>query len=471
MSWIVTAGKLTKAVIDGTPVLEQLAKPFTGIIDVATTLHDIKEGKKTTQRIDDLQSMISSLKGNLNDYVKRDDPLIQSLEGMVSGIPNSFGMFREIQQDRKSILFPDVFGDYIGHILANPHVGAKVVGLEEIANDAELSFLIVQNGEYHVCNVPIDKFAIAMEYLKIGKEKEELVGIPIEGSSLVIPKKEIYTADGKSIQVSVEHTLESKIEKSKRFFESGKTKSDAGDHQGAIEDYNQAIELNPEDVIILSRLALEKTAVKDYLGAIVDCEKGISIVLSQELDSDPQINSLITKKDNLSLNLLYSTLAYAKKLTKDYQGVIDAANEILKRDKNNVDAYNGRGDAKFALEDYTGAYEDFNAVVGIDPDNKYAIGQRERVSKIINLDEKIKINKERISFLEEKRSQRERNDSSDEDNFFSTIYGRMAVSGTFGGMVMSLFYGIDGSQEAIGSGIIIGAAIGGIVHYFKSDYS
>jgi hypothetical protein len=204
--------KIGRAVIGGIPIVSEMAKPITGPIGVATTIYDIREGRKTNHRIDTLQNKFDSLQGNLNDYVKRDDPLIKTLENMVVGVSNSYEQFKEMQQDRYSILFPEIFGEKMGHILTNPKIGARRVSLENLTNDPEqLSFLITVNGHNFMYNVPIDRFSIAMEYLHLGKDKEELVGVPMEGSSLVIPKRELHLPDGKKVSVSSSRSIDNKV--------------------------------------------------------------------------------------------------------------------------------------------------------------------------------------------------------------------------------------------------------------------
>ena len=57
----------------------------------------------------------------------------------------------------------------------------------------------------------------------------------------------------------------------------GFAKNELLDYQGAIADYNKAIELNPTDLNCYYNRALVKEDVKDYQGAIIDYNKIIDL--------------------------------------------------------------------------------------------------------------------------------------------------------------------------------------------------
>jgi len=64
------------------------------------------------------------------------------------------------------------------------------------------------------------------------------------------------------------------------YFEKGNAKIDKTDYRGAIQDYNKAIELNPNHANAYFARGLAKRKLGDYRGAIQDFDKTI------ELDSD-----------------------------------------------------------------------------------------------------------------------------------------------------------------------------------------
>ena len=62
-----------------------------------------------------------------------------------------------------------------------------------------------------------------------------------------------------------------------QLFNSAKDKAKAGDHYGAISDYNKAIELKPANSIYYLGRGSSKNKLKDYYGAIADYNKGIEL--------------------------------------------------------------------------------------------------------------------------------------------------------------------------------------------------
>ena len=60
-------------------------------------------------------------------------------------------------------------------------------------------------------------------------------------------------------------------------YNSGVDKYEQGDYQGAIADYDKAIENNPQDEIVYLNRGVAKYNLKDYKGAITDLDKYIEI--------------------------------------------------------------------------------------------------------------------------------------------------------------------------------------------------
>ena len=57
----------------------------------------------------------------------------------------------------------------------------------------------------------------------------------------------------------------------------GHVKSKLGDYQGAIADYNKAIELDPKDATTYKLRGHEKSKLGDYQGEIADYNKAIEL--------------------------------------------------------------------------------------------------------------------------------------------------------------------------------------------------
>ena len=62
-----------------------------------------------------------------------------------------------------------------------------------------------------------------------------------------------------------------------QYFNQGLEKYKVGNYQGAIADWNKAIEINPQDALAYYNRGLAKYDLGDYQGAIVDYDKAIEI--------------------------------------------------------------------------------------------------------------------------------------------------------------------------------------------------
>ncbi|QNI77565.1 TPR repeat family protein [Synechococcus sp. MVIR-18-1] len=62
-----------------------------------------------------------------------------------------------------------------------------------------------------------------------------------------------------------------------QYFNQGVEKYEVGNYQGAIADWNKAIEINPQDALAYYNRGLAKYDSGDHQGAIVDYNKAINI--------------------------------------------------------------------------------------------------------------------------------------------------------------------------------------------------
>ncbi|MEH2223604.1 tetratricopeptide repeat protein [Nostoc sp.] len=170
-----------------------------------------------------------------------------------------------------------------------------------------------------------------------------------------------------------------------------------GDTQGAINDYNQALRMNPNHAIAYNNRGLAHTALGDKERAINDCNEALRI--------DPNftqayINLLIIRYKMIALILIgliavssLSLIIFANNLNsatnsnldkdyvnrcsahvnlKNYSEAIDDCNEAVKINPNNDEAYFLRCSAHFHLQDYNKALDDCNEAVKINPNNDKA---------------------------------------------------------------------------------------------------
>ena len=132
------------------------------------------------------------------------------------------------------------------------------------------------------------------------------------------------------------------------WFNLGNNKRESGDNQGAIADYDQAIQIKPDYAEAFKNRGNAKSNLGDYQGAIADYDQAIQI-----------------KPDYA---LAYNNRGNAKSHLGDYQGAIADFNQAIKIKPNYALAYNNRGNAKKNLGDNPNAIADYDQAIKIKPD-------------------------------------------------------------------------------------------------------
>ncbi|MFA6571237.1 MAG: tetratricopeptide repeat protein, partial [Bacteroidota bacterium] len=140
------------------------------------------------------------------------------------------------------------------------------------------------------------------------------------------------------------------------YFNRGNAKSTLGDNQEAIADYNKAIEINPQYAEAYFNRGNLKSTLGDKQEAIADYNKVIEI---NPKDAKAYTNRGVTKSD-----------------LGDKQGAIADYNNAIEINPKFAEAYCNRGNAKSALGDKQGAIADYNKAIEIRP--KYAIAYYNR---------------------------------------------------------------------------------------------
>jgi lipoprotein NlpI len=127
------------------------------------------------------------------------------------------------------------------------------------------------------------------------------------------------------------------------YFNRGVAEKANGDFEGAIADYNRAIELDPKYAAAYSNRGNAKQAKGDLDGAIADCNRAIEL--------DP--------KDAMA----HKNRGVAKKSKGDLKGAIADYTRAIELDPKYSAAYFHRGIAKQAKGDLKGAIDDINGAI------------------------------------------------------------------------------------------------------------
>jgi len=169
------------------------------------------------------------------------------------------------------------------------------------------------------------------------------------------------------------------------FFNRAGAKKAAGNLDGAIADYDRAIQIDPKDAAIYNNRGLAKQAKGDLDAAIVDFNRAIQL---NPKDAIAYSNRGNTKRDKgdldgaildynraIRLDRKYAYAYYdrglAKKQKSDLDGAIADYNRVIELDPKFAKAYCDRGVAKRRKGDLDGAISDYDRTVELDP--KYAI--------------------------------------------------------------------------------------------------
>lgn len=152
------------------------------------------------------------------------------------------------------------------------------------------------------------------------------------------------------------------------------------DFQGAINDYTNAIELNPNSYFYYNR-ACVKSDILDYKGAINDYTNAISLepasffyynrgVVKYKINDFK--GALLDYNKAIELNENYGIAFYNRGLSKyllqDFHGAILDFTQAISLKINLADSYYNRGSVKDDLEDFKGAIADFSKTIEIAPE-------------------------------------------------------------------------------------------------------
>jgi tetratricopeptide (TPR) repeat protein len=170
---------------------------------------------------------------------------------------------------------------------------------------------------------------------------------------------------------------------SKEYFNRGLEKQQRGDNQGAINDYNETIRLNPKNADAYLCRGNAKSALGNKEGAISDFNEVIRINPNHSIAYSNRGNE---KKDlgdnqgaitdytesirlkNPELHLPYNNRGIAKRALEDKQGGISDHDQAIRLNPSYAEAYNNRGNDKDDLGDKEDAIADYNEAIRLNPD-------------------------------------------------------------------------------------------------------
>lgn len=128
-------------------------------------------------------------------------------------------------------------------------------------------------------------------------------------------------------------------------------KSDQNDYRSAIEDYTEAIKINPQNENAYNNRGNAKDNHHDYKGAIVDYN------MVEELNPKDQ--------------QVYRSRGHSRYELKDYYGAIEDYTKAIEINPRYDANWTQRGMAMYELQDYRGAIADFNRVIEMNPKEGY----------------------------------------------------------------------------------------------------
>jgi tetratricopeptide (TPR) repeat protein len=139
-----------------------------------------------------------------------------------------------------------------------------------------------------------------------------------------------------------------------------------GDKQGALADFNKAIELNPKDSEAYNNRGNIRADIGNRQGALIDFDRAIQL--------NPKYAEAYNNRGNTRLML------------DNQQGALADFNKAIQLNPKDVEAYNNRGNLRINLGDKQGALADFDRAIQLNPKDSGAYSNRGNLR--INLGDK-----------------------------------------------------------------------------------
>jgi tetratricopeptide (TPR) repeat protein len=167
------------------------------------------------------------------------------------------------------------------------------------------------------------------------------------------------------------------------YFGRGDARGDLGDKQGAIEDLTQAIRINPNQLRSYGSRGVFRSLSGDQEGAKADFQKALKISINAEdyrdyigrgvayvgLGDHKSAIADYDKAIRLAPNyaLAYANRGSTRNALGDNKGAIADLDQAIRLNPKYAPAYGLRGTARMALGDNKGGIADFDQVIRLDP--------------------------------------------------------------------------------------------------------
>ena len=163
---------------------------------------------------------------------------------------------------------------------------------------------------------------------------------------LVVGSTALVVGAGLMISLRDEDNPRKNVRNYEYFFNRAQDKFEVANFEGAILDYNKALELSPAEIcLVYSMRGNAKSNLGDFDGAISDQNKALYI--------DPSY------ADG------YFNRSSAKFKMRDFAGAIDDYSQVLRLNPRDSDAFFNRANVKKEIGDLKGACEDWKKAVDL----------------------------------------------------------------------------------------------------------
>ncbi|CAK9068348.1 unnamed protein product [Durusdinium trenchii] len=151
------------------------------------------------------------------------------------------------------------------------------------------------------------------------------------------------------------------------FNDSGFSKDCPGKYEEAIEDYNRAIELDPNYAVAFCNRGIAKGKLGRYEEAIEDCNRAIELAIED-------FNRAIELDPNYAMS--FCMRGSSVRLLGNHEAAIRDLDKALELEPENALFFRSRGDCKQAIGKHEAAIEDYNLAIELNRDDVIAVANR-----------------------------------------------------------------------------------------------